>query len=617
MNLPSRNQPCPCGSGKKYKHCCANRGGAVSTSNLSPHKQFQVLVETGLEAHQSGDFASAAVSYDRALVLEPNDPGLLGLKGMLLYQQEAHAKARPLIEHALRLNPRDARIHNYLAQVLDALGEHDKAQLEYIEAVRLEPRYMEAWHNAGKSLLLHHKTDEAVFALKQALALAPNDPEILFGMAEAFFLDRKFIEAEQCIKNSANNGAMSAPGYVWLSVIGRELGRIQESTAFETLAVQSPDHDAVFNALITLGKLELHIGNLIGAEHCLNLARDIKPEAAESYIELAATRKFVESDRSLVGQMAAMLDTASGLNKRGLEFALGKIYTDLGEYDQSFHHYRVANDFVRSSVDYDKAKYIAWVDEQIALFQIGDFEKYPHGSQENTPVLIVGTPRSGTTLTESIISAHGSIDGAGEMDYWSKVMPHVRKVLPDSFTKALAKRLADEYLMFMRKHSRDAQRVTDKMPSNFQYLGLIHAVLPNAKIIHIKRHPIDACLSIYFQNFSDGHAYKWDLESLVSWYEQYQRLMVHWREVLPAGTLFEFWYEDLIEDTEGVSREIMNFLGLDWQVDQLNFHKQERSVYTASKWQARQPIYKTSTERWRRYEKHIGPLMKLLKYAKQ
>lgn len=615
MNLPSRNQPCSCGSGKKYKHCCANQGGG-STPNLTPRKQFQVLVESGLKAHQSGDFAAAAACYDRALVLEPNDPGLLGLKGMVLYQKGSPVEARPVIERALRLNHHDPRLHNYFAQVLDALGEHDKAQLEYIEAVRLEPRYMEAWHNAGKSLLLHHKTEEALYALKQALTLAPNDPEVLFGMAEAFFLDRKFIEAEQCIKHSANDDAMSASCYVWLSVIGRELGQVQESNGLERLALQSPDHDAVFNALVTLGKMELHIGNLLGAEYCLNLAKDINPGEPESYIELAATRKFVESDRSLVGQMAAMLDTVTGLNKRGLEFSLGKIYTDLGEYDQSFHHYRLANDFVRSSVVYDKDKYIAWVDKQIALFQAGDFEKYPHGSYENTPVLIVGTPRSGTTLTESIIIGHGMIAGAGEMDYWSKVMPHVDKVLPDSFSNDLAKRLAEEYLMFMRKNSRDAQRVTDKMPSNFQYLGLIHAVLPNAKIIHIKRHPIDACLSIYFQNFSDGHAYKWDLESLVSWYEQYQRLMAHWREVLPAGTLFEFWYEDLVEDAEGVSRKIMDFLGMEWEANQMSFYAQERSVYTASKWQARQPIYKTSTGRWRRYEKHVGPLIKLLKYAK-
>jgi hypothetical protein len=149
------------------------------------------------------------------------------------------------------------------------------------------------------------------------------------------------------------------------------------------------------------------------------------------------------------------------------------------------------------------------------------------------------------------------------------------------------------------------------------YLGLIHSVFPRAKLIHIRRHPIDACLSIYFQNFPDRHAYKWDLESLAFWYEQYQRLMAHWRSVIPPESLHEFWYEDLVTDTEGVSRQIMEFLGMEWESGQLEYYKQDRTVFTASKWQVRQPIYKSSTERWRRYERHLGPLLGLLKYARE
>jgi len=300
---------------------------------------------------------------------------------------------------------------------------------------------------------------------------------------------------------------------------------------------------------------------------------------------------------------------------RGLEFALGKVYTDLGDDDRSFEHYRAGNELARSKVPFDIARHVARVDREIELFSAERLAAMPRGSDSDAPILIVGTPRSGTTLTESIISSHSQVAGAGEMTFWSAAMSHVMPGFPASYTPVMAKQLADEYLVFLRQHSATAHRITDKMPGNYMHLGIIHAVFPNAKIIHTKRHPIDACLSIYFQNFPDAHEYKWDLESLAAWYEQYQRLMAHWRSVLPPGVLYEIQYEDLVEDQEGESRKLLDFLGLQWEGDVLDFHKQERAVFTASKWQVRQPVYKTSKERWRRYEKHLGPLMGLLKYA--
>jgi hypothetical protein len=269
----------------------------------------------------------------------------------------------------------------------------------------------------------------------------------------------------------------------------------------------------------------------------------------------------------------------------------------------------------RRIVRFDANEYVASIDRLIELFSTEQLPSMPAGSASDVPIIIVGTPRSGTTLTESIISSHTQVAGAGEMVFWGDSMPQVMEGFPDSYTPSLASRLASEYLQFMRLHSQTAQRITDKMPGNYMCLGLIHAVFPKAKIIHCKRHPIDACLSIYFQNFNVSQTYKYDLQSLALWYEQYQRLMAHWRSVLPPETLFDLQYEALVEDVEGESRRMMGFLGLDWEPGQLDFQKQERAVLTPSKWQVRQPIYKTSVERWRHYEKHLGPLLPLLKYA--
>jgi hypothetical protein len=159
---------------------------------------------------------------------------------------------------------------------------------------------------------------------------------------------------------------------------------------------------------------------------------------------------------------------------------------------------------------------------------------------------------------------------------------------------------------------KQATRVTDKMPHNFLRAGLIHAVLPNARIIHVRRHPVDNCLSIYFQNFKGEHPYAYDLDNLAFYRREYERLMQHWREVMPADRYFEFDYEDLVADQEGMSRKLLNFCGLEWDDACLNYHENERAIKTASVWQVRQKIYTSSVERWRNYAAHIGPLMSLL-----
>jgi tetratricopeptide (TPR) repeat protein len=609
----SRNSPCPCGSGKKYKHRCGTPQKAT-TATATRESEFMRLVNSALGAHHQQQFDLAERLYGQALQIRPRDPGLLGLVGMAAYQQGRNKEALERIRVAIALEPNDARLHNYLAQVLDAEKRHQEAQIEFVKAVRLEPGYVEAWYNAGISLLHQGDPTEGGRALAQALRLAPEDEQIRLGLLEALYLERRLENAEHLAlqMDAAANGSRELIT-LWRSAIHSAQGQKERAHELET-KLEHVDSERLFTALMAVGRVAVIAGNMEEGERWLKWAIRLKPEAPAPYIELATSRKFTETDNAFVEQMNVLLTACPDDERHKLEFALGKVLTDLGNYDDSFIHYKAANDLIRKRIPDDEQALISRIDRTMEIFSKESFEALPHGCDSTVPILIVGTPRSGTTLTEQIISSHSKIAGGGELVYWSRVAPLVIDV-SNTFTQELAERMSMEYLTLMRQVSRAAEHVTDKMPGNYEILGLIHTVFPNARIVHCRRHPVDACLSMYFQNFNYDHAYKFSLEGLAAMYEQYVRLMDHWRSVLPAGTMFETWYEDLVEDAERKSRELMDFLGLEWEESQLDFYKKERPVFTCSKWQVRQPIYKTSKERWRRYEEHLGPLLPLLKYA--
>jgi len=245
------------------------------------------------------------------------------------------------------------------------------------------------------------------------------------------------------------------------------------------------------------------------------------------------------------------------------------------------------------------------------------------GSDSEVPVFIVGMPRSGTTLTEQIISSHPQVMGAGEVVFWGRAPDAIPYTLgsmneyPECVTEMSvpkAKGIADKYLELIRKivgPDTQSQRITDKMPHNFVHLGLIAMLFPNARIIHCKRDVMDNCLSIFFQNFGGAHPYAYDLINLGHHHLEYQRLMAHWHEALP-GRIFDLNYEDVITAPEYWSRRLIEHVGLEWDDACLSPHRLERTVKTASHWQVRQPIYKTSVQRWKNYEPHLGPLKELL-----
>jgi hypothetical protein len=220
-------------------------------------------------------------------------------------------------------------------------------------------------------------------------------------------------------------------------------------------------------------------------------------------------------------------------------------------------------------------------------------------------------PRSGTTLAEQIIASHPAAYGAGELDFWTALSAKDRGQTQRILDEAARSKVAEEYLRLLEGFSGSASRVIDKAPVNSDFLGPIYSVFPNARVIYMQRDPIDTCLSCYFQQFLTGISFAFDLSDLVHYYREHQRIMAHWRAVLPPGFILDVPYAELVADQATWSRKMLDFVGLEWDPRVLEFHTNKRQVTTASTWQVRQKIYKSSVARWRNYEKFIGPLKAL------
>jgi len=301
-----------------------------------------------------------------------------------------------------------------------------------------------------------------------------------------------------------------------------------------------------------------------------------------------------------------------------VHLAIGKAAEDLGDYALAMQHFDAADEVRRGTVRFDSAAFSTEVDRQIARCTPEWIARAPElGSSDATPVLIIGMPRSGTTLVEQIVSMHPEVGAGAELHFWNQrgAEWHRSDAAGNEtafvVSEFLAKAAAD-YLGVLRAIAPKAARVTDKMPFNFLWAGLIHMAFPRSVIIHCRRAAIDTALSVHQTHFRPGLAFPTGGAELVAYFRDYQRLIDHWRSVLPADRFVEVDYEDLTRAPEPVVRRIIAACGLAWDDACLRPECNPRAVNTPSKWQARQPIYRTSIARWRRYEPWLGPLRALV-----
>jgi tetratricopeptide (TPR) repeat protein len=380
------------------------------------------------------------------------------------------------------------------------------------------------------------------------------------------------------------------------------------------------------DAHCNLGKAFLSLGDLDSAEACYRKAIEIDPESSVAWQNLSVAGRFGPDDAATIEALQKLLasPTVTDGSRIPLHFALAKIYDDCQRFDEAFEHYQAANRLKHKTLNFDRKKspLRVLVSNTISTYSADFFQqRIGYGSASEIPIFIVGMPRSGTTLVEQILAMHPLIFGAGELIYIANIATTLQKRLGASLPypqctklirESMANTLAREYLEQIRSVAGSAGRVTDKLPGNFMYLGLIALLFPRARVIHCQREALDVCLSIYFQNFlASDHAYAYDLADIAFQYRQYERLMGHWRKVLPLR-IYDVQYEQLVADPEAGTRGLLGYCALPWDERCLRPYESKRPVYTASVWQVRQPIYKDSVHRWKRYEHHLGELKEAL-----
>ncbi len=558
----------------------------ISPVNIK-HKpaSIQKDIDTAIRHIQRRNFSAALSLLEDIIQTNPQYSEAQYLYCVALLNTNQNALALEKLSGMVAENPNDTRILAMMGETLAKLGQNEQAINYYEKTLDLDGKHIEALTGLG-ALLLTHRLDypQAIEKLGLASELKPSHhPAHLFlalALAAQDQIEDSFKHGEKAVKLAPKNNSY----------------------------------------LVSLANLYQQAGNNQKAAQLLQKALSLDPTYGSAYLALSKTRKFTDADKALIKKMEKALDRPMPPDSRDcIHFSLGKIYDDLGEWEHAFNHYHQGNQLIHTLFDASKQR-----KETTAIINTCSsafFKKFAGcGHPSSKPVFIVGMPRSGSTLVDQILSSHPSVYSLGEyVGLWkdirslcdttknSKPFPHcLPKVSPKNFLS-----LAEEYLQDIEKLCPDnSTRVSNKQLSNYLALGVIAVAFPNAKIIHVRRHPLDSGLSNYFQRFEypDTVAWAFDLHNIGTSYTQYARCMHHWEKHLPVP-IFDLSYESLIENPEEVSRQLLEYCELEWDPVVLEFYRQRRSVRTASVNQVRQPIHNKSVARWKHYAPHLQPLV--------
>jgi tetratricopeptide (TPR) repeat protein len=535
----------------------------------------------------------------------------------------------------------------YMAEAarLREAGRPAEAVAPALQAARAEPTNAVVFHNLGDALLEAGRAREAVASFQRAVALTPRFPKAYWRMGVAQQRLRDISGALASYEQAVTQQPSLAEARFDLAKLLDGLGRRDEAAVHyrrvassnrpdslrrvaEALALLVQDRDAEAHKALRqlvarepgnasawnlLGISYTEMGRFAEAEDCFQRGLAQAPSMTGVYYDLVRCRRITEGDRDLIARMeaASQQPPESDAVAIRLWLALGKAYDDLGQYDQAMRRFDTGYQIRRGAVGFDLATFEGRVERMIRRFPAEVIAAAPKGGDPDpTPLMILGMPRSGTTLCEQIISSHPQVAGGGELSYWN--VPGLRVEAADGPPTAedLAQ-IAADYMRRIRAIGPGAARIIDKTPFNFIWTGLIHLVFPNAVIIHCRRNPIDTALSIHQTYFSSRANFPTGGAELVGYYRAYERLMAHWRALLPPERFVEVDYEALTADPEPNIRRLIAAVGLDWDDACLAPQDNTRLVKTPSKWQTKQPIYRTAVERWRRYEGLLGPLADL------
>jgi tetratricopeptide (TPR) repeat protein len=536
-----------------------------------------VLLAEAVRLLRAGKPEAAIAPLRQAAGLQPGDATILHDLGLACLEAGRLPEAVEALQAAVAANPRATDAFFRLGIALEKLGDTAAAVAAYDRTTELLPSHTEAWFRAGALVYTLGHRAEAAGCFRRAAATGPKTSFGRLGAARALLAEERDAEAEPLLRQAL---ALDRENAMALDLLG--------------------------NVLADSGRFE-------EARSCFERAIAAAPLMAGSYYDLVRCRRVTREDEVLLAGLEAAL-ARPGLDaaqRARVHLARGKAADDLGDYALAMQHFDRADAMRRRAAPFDSAGFDRQVGRIIARCTPEAMARAA-GRSDATPLLIVGMPRSGTTLVEQIISSHPDVAAGGELNFWNQRGAQWHLAGAAGMEPAFLERAASEYLGVLRAIGPTQARVTDKMPYNFLWAGLIHLALPSATIIHVRRAPIDTALSIHQTLFNPHVAFPTGGPELVAYFHTWRRLTDHWRAVLPPERFVEVEYEALTEAPEPQIRRLIDACGLSWSDACLSPERNGRVVKTASRWQARQKIYRGAVERWRRYEPWLGELRPLL-----
>lgn len=580
---------------------------------------------------QAFDWAVEAFTKAAALAPKYADPHLH--LGNLMRLKGRKDEAVGHFERAIAIKPDFAEAHNNLGTLLIDMEQWHKAETHLLTAARLRPRNSEIAINLAVARRAIN-SQAAIAGLEEVLAAHPNHPAALTNLGAVYSDLGERDLAVECLRKALAAAPDSPQIKLDLANALSQFGQHGEAKALYGAIADGGPPPKRLTAILALATIAERDGEFATAAELYEQARRIRPDAP-AVVAGILKRQGKEAAEELVSKAEALAqkESTSLDAKAALQMALGVLYAGRKEFDRAFTAYREGNGlrrkvYQRRSITYDRRVREERIDAIIRTYDAEFFRTHGRaGSDANLPVFVVGMPRSGTTLSEQILASHSDVHGADEL---MDISMAATRLDPANYRSRGAKREgplkidaqtlrgeANRYLGTLRVLAPEAKRVVDKLPANFENLGLIAAMFPHGKIVHCQRDPRDIAWSCFTMNFLYPLVWSLDLEDFAHYYAQYQRLMDHWRQVLPVPVL-DRRYEEAVADFEGASRRLVDFCGLEWQDACLEFYKTERSVRTASIKQVRQPVYTSSIGRWRDYEalapeafRRIGELARL------
>ncbi len=570
-------------------------------------------------ANRNGDAVQERALLDEILTIEPNHAESLNGLASLLRKEGKLDEAIALCERAIIIRSNYANAYNNLGICLLELSRYREAAVALEKTTSLSPNLAAARLNLGYAMKKLGNKAKAAENFQRAVELAPNTVVGLESLGLLLLEQRKREEAAAHFRKLVALRPNSVAAHLLLASALEQHGAAKESMEHVRIGLALEPDSATAHCALGFGLAD-H-GDFAGAIASFERSIELQPIQANAYLGLVTSRKMTSKDRPLVEKLNNLLEDSRLIEEDRVQLftALSKIYDDLGDYERAMGAMDEANQLAAAqespdSLSLSRSDFASRVELEIRTFTPAFFRERGHmGLRTELPLLIVGLPRSGTSLLEQIISSHSQVAAGAELKYWNDLKTRTAGGLTSLTQNPKAALAAAEgYEKLLRSIGPDSLRVTDKFPENVFDLGTIHLLLPNARIIHCRRSPIDNCVSLYLTPFRGKAAAFRSREEILFYYRQYKKLADHWREVLPPDRFFEVDYEEVVADREAITRRVIEFCGLPWEDACLRHEENVRVVHTPSNWQARQAIYGTSVERWRRYEPWLGVLRDLI-----